>query len=55
MKAVADWLGHASPTITLATYSHLMPADEAVARAVLDPTSSPPAASTRPETGTHPI
>lgn len=36
VKAVADWLGHASPTITLATYAHLMPADEDVARAVLD-------------------
>ena len=36
VKAVADWLGHASPTITLATYAHLMPADEEVARAVLD-------------------
>jgi integrase len=36
IKAVADWLGHASPTITLQTYAHLMPADEEVARAVLD-------------------
>lgn len=36
IKAVCDWLGHASPTITLSTYAHLMPADEDVARAVLD-------------------
>lgn len=36
VKAVADWLGHASPTITLATYAHLMPADEEVARRILD-------------------
>lgn len=36
MKAAADWLGHASPVITLRTYVHLMPADEEVARAVLD-------------------
>jgi integrase len=36
IKAVADWLGHASPAITLTTYAHLMPTDEDVARAVLD-------------------
>jgi integrase len=36
IKAVADWLGHASPTITLSTYAHLMPADEEVACGVLD-------------------
>ena len=41
VKAVADWLGHASPTITLATYAHLMPADEDVARAVLDAALAP--------------
>lgn len=35
VKAVADWLGHASPAITLSTYAHLMPADEEVARTVL--------------------
>ena len=35
-KYVADWLGHASPTVTLSTYAHLMPADEEVARGVLD-------------------
>lgn len=43
VKAVADWLGHASPTITLTTYAHLMPADEEVARAVLDAALSPTA------------
>lgn len=36
VKAVADWLGHASPNITLTTYALLMPADEEVARSVLD-------------------
>lgn len=36
IKAVADWLGHATPTVTLSTYAHLMPADEDVARGVLD-------------------
>jgi integrase len=41
IKAVADWLGHASPTITLTTYSHLMPADEDVARGVLDAALAP--------------
>ena len=54
VKAVADYFGHSSPTIPLATYAHLMPADEEVARAVPDAAFSPPAASTRPETGTHP-
>lgn len=45
MKAVADWLGHASPMITLATYAHLMPADEDVAQAVLDAALAPTAES----------
>jgi integrase len=36
VKAVADWLGHASPAITLSTYAHVMPTDESVARTVLD-------------------
>lgn len=36
IKAVADWLGHASPTVTLSTYAHLMPVDDDRARAVLD-------------------
>lgn len=46
VKAVADWLGHASPTITLTTYAHLMPADEEVARAVLDAALAPPVTHT---------
>lgn len=25
IKAVAEWLGHADPAFTLATYTHLMP------------------------------
>jgi hypothetical protein len=36
VKAVADWLGHASPVVTLETYAHLMPVDEDRARSVLD-------------------
>jgi integrase len=36
IKAVADWVGHASPTVTLSTYAHLMAADADVARGVLD-------------------
>lgn len=47
VKAVADWLGHASPTITLATYAHLMPADGEVARAVLDAALAAPADATK--------
>jgi integrase len=43
VKAVADWLGHASPVVTLSTYAHLMPADEDVARAVLDAALASPA------------
>lgn len=53
VKAVADWLGHASPTITLATYAHLMPADEEVARAVLDAALSAPADTVRTEPDAH--
>jgi integrase len=53
VKAVSGWLGHANPMITLSTYAHLMPADEEVARAVLDAALAPPAASSRPEIGTH--
>lgn len=41
MKAVADWLGHASPKITLDTYADVMPADEDVARGVLDSVLDP--------------
>lgn len=41
VKAVAVWLGHANPSITLSTYAHLMPADEAVARSVLDAALNP--------------
>jgi len=42
-QGLADWLGHASATITLSTYAHLMPADEDVARTVLDEALAPPA------------
>lgn len=47
VKAVADWLGHANPTVTLSTYAHLMPADEEVARSVLDAALAPPADTVR--------
>jgi hypothetical protein len=35
IAAVTGWLGHASPTVTLATYAHMMPVDEDRARAVI--------------------
>lgn len=41
VKAVSDWLGHASPMITLSTYAHLMPTDEDVARSVLEAAFAP--------------
>jgi hypothetical protein len=41
VKAVADWLRHPSPTVTLTTYAHVMPADEEVARVALDAGLSP--------------
>lgn len=47
IKAVADWLGHASPTITLSTYAHLMPTDDEVARAVLEDAFASSADSSR--------
>jgi integrase len=49
VKAVADWLGHASPTFTLATYAHLMPADEEGARAVLDAALAPDSGECAPD------
>lgn len=36
VRAVADWMGHASPSVTLDTYAHVMPVDEDRARSVLD-------------------
>lgn len=51
VKAVADWLGHSSPAITLTTYAHLMPADEDVARTVLDAVLAPGADQTRTAEG----
>jgi integrase len=36
IRAVADWLGHASAKVTLDTYSHMMPIDEDRARSILD-------------------
>jgi len=49
IKAVADWLGHASPTTTLSTYAHVMPADDDVARGVLDAAFTQTADSSRTE------
>jgi integrase len=36
IKAVAKWLGHSSPTITLDYYGHLLPASEDRTRAAID-------------------
>jgi integrase len=36
VKAVADWLGHANPAITLKVYAHLMPTDVDRGRSVLE-------------------
>jgi integrase len=36
VRAVAGWMGHASPMITLNTYAHMMPVDEDRGRSVLD-------------------
>ena len=36
IRAVASYLGHASPTITLSTYAHLMPDDADRAREVIE-------------------
>lgn len=47
VKAVSGWLGHASPVVTLTTYAHLMPADEDVARTVLDAALAPVPAMTQ--------
>lgn len=55
VKAVADWLGHANPTVTLTTYAHLMPADEEVARAVLDTALAPRADTLRTEAPPHAV
>ena len=41
VKAVADWLGHASPVVTLTTYAHLMPVDEDRARTVIQAALAP--------------
>jgi integrase len=49
VKAVADWLGHGSPVVTLTTYAHLMPTDDDVARGVLDTAFKTPADSSRTE------
>jgi integrase len=35
IAAVSGWLGHASPTVTLSTYAHMMPVDEDRARRVI--------------------
>jgi integrase len=51
VRAVADWLGHASPVVTLTTYAHLMPADDEVARGVLDAAFATPADFSRTEAG----
>ena len=55
VKAVAEWLGHASPVVTLNTYAHVMPTDEDLGRRVLDQVLVPDAEdqlrTTSPPTG----
>jgi integrase len=46
IKAVAEWLGHADPAFTLATYTHLMPSSDARTR---DAIESAYAARTEPD------
>ncbi len=41
VRAVADWIGHASPMVTLNTYAHMMPVDEDRGRSVLDAVLGP--------------
>ena len=36
IAAVAKWLGHANPTITLRVYAHLMPSSEDNTRRIID-------------------
>lgn len=43
VRAVADWMGHASPMVTLNTYAHMMPIDEDRGRLVLDSALGPKA------------
>jgi hypothetical protein len=38
---MADWMGHASPMVTLTTSAHMMPVDEDRGRSVLDSVLSP--------------
>lgn len=35
IKAVAEWLGHADPAFTLATYTHLMPDSDGHTKAAI--------------------
>jgi integrase len=41
VRAVADWMGHASPMVTLNVYAHMMPIDEDRGRLVLDSALGP--------------
>ncbi len=41
IRAVSEWMGHASPTVTLNTYAHMMPVDDDRARLVLDAALAP--------------
>jgi integrase len=47
VRAVADWMGHASPMVTLNTYAHMMPVDEDRGRLVLDSALGPNRAESR--------
>lgn len=51
VRAVADWMGHASPMVTLNTYAHMMPVDEDRGRLVLDSALGPKATESILRTG----
>ena len=51
IRAVSEWMGHASPTVTLNTYAHMMPVDDDRARLVLDAALAPRAAEDQLRTG----
>jgi integrase len=50
IKAVSEYLGHASAAFTLATYTHLMPSSEQRTRSAVDRALGGPALSDGPTT-----
>ncbi len=51
VRAVSEWLGHASAVVTLTTYAHMMPIDTDRARSVLDSVLGPRTAEDQLRTG----